>query len=91
MPRHTNYKDLHKLEGHKATFKCQLFDGSMWNRCEWKHEHNGLQNTAVISKTPDGHSYQVSSLSVLKVVNQSNRLYNSSVWGEDEYSYRRLC
>lgn len=58
MPRHTNYKDLHKLEGHKATFKCQLFDGSMWNRCEWKHEHNGLQNTAVISKTPDGHSYQ---------------------------------
>ena len=57
LPRHTNYKDLHKLEGHKVKLKCQLYDGSVWSKCVWKHG----QNSAVIDKNhEDGGSYQVS-------------------------------
>ena len=55
LPRHTNYKAVHKLEGHKATLKCQLFDGSVWSKCVWRHKHQH----AVIIRESNGQSYQV--------------------------------
>ena len=57
LPRHTSYKAVHKLEGHKATLKCQLYEGFVWSKCVWRHK----QNSAVISREPNGHSYQVNS------------------------------